>query len=125
MKAFTALVAAAAAAVSAGAATSATAADTPALSAGREVAIPFVRSNGILEWRAAGDRAVYIRGGDGDWYLARTMNRCGRLTSAVSIGFETRGPDQLDRFGTLRVEGWRCPLASVTESEGPPPRKRR
>ena len=89
----------------------------------REESIPFVRSDGILEWRADGDRGLYIRSMSGDWYHASTMGRCGRLTSALSIGFETRGPDQLDRFGALRVEGWRCPLASVTRSEGPPPRR--
>ena len=87
-----------------------------------EVAIPFVRSNGILEWRAQGDRQVFIRSSDGNWYVARTMNRCGRLRSAITIGFETRGADQLDRHGALLVEGWRCPLDSVIRVAGPPAR---
>lgn len=87
-----------------------------------EAAIPFIRSNGILNWRAEGDRTLYIRATSGDWYRARTMGRCGRLRTALTIGFETGGPDQLDRHGALRVQGWRCPLASVVRSEGPPPR---
>jgi len=88
----------------------------------RETSIPYVRSDGILEWRADGDRGLFIRSMSGDWYHARTMAPCGRLNSAISIGFETSGTDRLDRYSTLRVEGWRCPLASVTRSEGPPPR---
>jgi hypothetical protein len=101
-------------------------APTPAateMPAPREESIPFVRSDGILEWRADGDRGLFIRSMSGAWYHARTMAPCGRLASAVSIGFETRGPDRLDRYGTIRVEGWRCPLASVTRSEGPPRRR--
>lgn len=90
---------------------------------GEEASIPFVRSNGILDWRADGERALYIRGGNGAWYYARTMGDCGRLRSAVTIGFETRN-DQLDRYGVLMIEGWRCPLTSVVRSEAPPPRSR-
>jgi hypothetical protein len=84
-----------------------------------EASIPFVRSNGILDWRADGDRALYIRGGNGAWYRAETMGACGRLRSAITIGFETRS-DQLDRYGVLLVEGWRCPLSSVVRSDPPP-----
>jgi hypothetical protein len=93
------------------------------LLAPREESIPFIRSDSILEWRADGDRGLFIRSMSGQWYHARTMARCGRLTSALTVGFETRGPDRLDRYGTLRVEGWRCPLASVTLSDGPPRRR--
>jgi len=90
---------------------------------GEEASIPFVRSNGILDWRADGERALYIRGGNGAWYYARTMGDCGRLRSATTIGFETRN-DQLDRYGVLLIEGWRCPLNSVVRSEAPRPRSR-
>jgi hypothetical protein len=90
----------------------------------REVSIPFVNSDGIQEWRADGDRGLFVRGGDARWYYARTMGACGRLRTAQTIGFETRN-DRLDRFGVLRVEGWRCPLQSLTRSEPPPSRRRR
>jgi hypothetical protein len=93
------------------------AAETPA--AGEEAAIPFVRSDGIAEWKVIDDRHLYIQAVDGDWYLARTMAPCPRLSGAITLGFETRA-DQLDRHGTIRVQGWRCPLESVTRSDGPP-----
>jgi hypothetical protein len=88
-----------------------------------EVAIPFVRSDGIMEWKALDDRGLYIQSQNGNWYFARTMARCPRLLDALTIGFETRGPDQLDRHGTLLVQGWRCALASVTRSAAPPRRR--
>jgi hypothetical protein len=88
-----------------------------------EAAIPFVRSDGIMEWKAVDESGLFIQSMSGDWYFARTMARCPRLLDALTIGFETRGPDQLDRHGTLLVQGWRCALASVTRSS-PPPRRR-
>jgi hypothetical protein len=50
------------------------------------------------------------------------MGYCPDLGFAQTIGFETRGPDTLDRYGTLIVRGQRCPLKSLVES-GPPPKK--
>lgn len=88
--------------------------------ASAETSIPYVRSNGILEWKAEGDDALRIRSQSGDWYLVKTMGRCSRLGTALSLGFVTPGPDQLDRFGAILADGLRCPVRSVTRS-GPPP----
>lgn len=93
-------------------------------SIGEEAAVPFVRSDGVQVWMADGKRGLYILGIDGRWYYARTFGPCSRLSTAVTLGFQTRGVDELDRNGTILAEGWRCPLVSVTHSE-PPPRKRR
>ena len=81
--------------------------------------VPNVRSEGVAEWEADGDRGLYIMSQDGAWYHARTAAPCPRLRTAVSLGFETRGPDRLDRYGTVIAEGWRCPLISVVRSNGP------
>lgn len=89
-----------------------------------ETAIPFISSLNSVEWKRLNNRAVYVRGGNGDWYLVRTTNRCTRLASSSALGFETSALNQLDRFGALLVQGQRCPVASVTRSE-PPPRKTR
>ena len=91
---------------------------------GEETAIPFVRSNGILDWKAASDDSLYVRGSNGRWYMVRTMNRCPRLKTAITLGFDTSALDQLDRHGAILAEGWRCPIDTITFSEGPP-RKRR
>lgn len=89
-----------------------------------ETAIPFISSLNSVEWKRLNNRAVYIRGGNGDWYLVRTTNRCTRLASSSALGFETSALNQLDRFGALLVQGQRCPVASVVRS-GPPPKKAR
>lgn len=85
-----------------------------------ETAIPFVRSNGILDWRAAGDEALYIRGNSGDWYFVRTMSPCTRLKTALTLGFVTSAGDQLDRYGAILAEGQRCQIESVVRSDPPP-----
>jgi hypothetical protein len=84
-----------------------------------EVGIPFVASNGILEWRAASEDLLYIRGFDGKWYQARTMGKCARLLTATALSFDVNVPGELDRHGAIIAEGWRCPLASVTRSDAP------
>jgi hypothetical protein len=85
-----------------------------------ETGIPFVASNGILEWRAASEDLLYIRGFDGKWYQLRTMGKCARLLTATALSFDLNVPGELDRHGAIIAEGWRCPLASVTRSDAPP-----
>lgn len=87
----------------------------------REVRIP--RMGSFLEWVADGQRGVFIRGDTGRWYYARTQARCSRLRPTASVRFVAPGGN-LDRFGSLVVEGWRCPLASVVEAEAPPGHER-
>lgn len=91
---------------------------------GGETVIPFMSSLNAVEWKAAGDDSLYLRGPRGEWYLVRTMNRCTRLRSSPGIGFETSALDQLDRHGAILVQGQRCPVESITRS-GEPPRKAR
>lgn len=85
----------------------------------KEDSIPFAATE-IHDWKADGDQGVYIQSITGKWYYARTASRCGRLRTAITLGFETRGTDALDKFGAINAEGWRCPLVSVTRSAGPP-----
>jgi len=85
-----------------------------------ETFIPDVSGNGIEQWKADGKRGLYIKSIAGDWYYATTMGPCGRLRTAVSLGFVTVNSDQLDRDGAIIAEGWRCPLTSVVRSQPPP-----
>ncbi|HEX8064531.1 MAG TPA: DUF6491 family protein [Allosphingosinicella sp.] len=94
-------------------------------SSGGETVIPFMSSLKAVEWKAASNDSVYLRGPKGEWYFIRTMNRCDRLRSSPGIGFQTSALDQLDRHGAIVVQGVRCPIESITRSEGPPPRKAR
>src|SRR5579875_2804432 len=81
---------------------------------GKEAVIPFVSSRGVLDWQAATDNSLYIRGYDGHWYFVRTMNDCPRLRDALTLGFAVSANDQLDRYGAILAQGMRCPIASVT-----------
>lgn len=90
---------------------------SPSTSEPREVRIP--RMGSFLEWVADGHRGVYIRGDTGRWYYARTQARCPRLRPTASVRFVAPGGN-FDRFSTLVVEGWRCPIASVVESPPAP-----
>ena len=99
------------------AAAPAAAMDSPDTSAARETRIP--RISHFLEWVADGQQGIFVRAESGRWYYARTRFRCSRLRPTVSLGFIAPS-GELDRFGALSVEGWRCPLISVVASEAPP-----
>ncbi|MGZ8286260.1 MAG: DUF6491 family protein [Allosphingosinicella sp.] len=90
-----------------------------------ETKIPFVASMSNVEWKAASDDSLYLRGGNGDWYFVRTANRCTRLLAARGIGFHASAGGQLDRHSAIMVQGVRCPVASIVRSEGPPKKARR
>ncbi|HEX8381036.1 MAG TPA: DUF6491 family protein [Allosphingosinicella sp.] len=104
--------------------TAAAAAPAAARERNGETVIPFMSSLNAVEWKAASDDSLYLRGPKGDWFFIRTMNRCTRLRSSPGIGFQTSARDQLDRHGAILVQGVRCPVESITRSDGPP-RKRK
>lgn len=106
------------------AAAGATAASAAGKTSG-ETAIPFINSLSNIEWQAASDDSLYVRGGKGEWYFIRTTNRCTRLRAAHGIGFQTSALGQLDRHGAIMVQGVRCPVASIVRSDGPPQKPRR
>jgi hypothetical protein len=87
-----------------------------------ETRIPRIRN--FIEWVYDTKTGVYIRAETGRWYYARTQAKCARLRPTATLSFQATANGDLDKYGALRVEGWRCPLASVVES-GPPPRRRK
>jgi hypothetical protein len=87
-----------------------------------EARIP--RMANFLEWVADGDRGLYIQAESGKWYYASTRGPCARLSSATALSFQTAPNGDLDRYGAIRSEGWRCLLSSVTQSGPPPSRKK-
>ncbi len=93
--------------------------------AGAEVSIPFVNRGGVRDWQAVGDNKVYIQDSQGKWYLVTLATSSPDLPFATAIGFETKGLDQLDKFGTIVVSGTRYPLSSLVASEPPPPKPKK
>jgi hypothetical protein len=100
------------------------AACTAANTAG-ETSIPFVASNGIIDWRADGDEALFIRGVGGHWYHVLLMGPCPTLRTATSLGFEASPLGELDHHSAIFAQGERCQISSVTRSEAPPPKRKR
>ena len=89
-------------------------------SIGKETSIPFANMGGIRDWRAVDDSTLYVQDIRRNWYLAKLAIPTPDLTFATAIGFETRGTNQLDKFGTVVVGGQRIPLTSFVSSAPPP-----
>jgi hypothetical protein len=95
----------------------------PADKLGKETSIPFVGTIGLYNFAADGDRGVWLQDQQRRWYYARVLGPCTGLPFAARIGVDTRfGGSQLDRTGTLLVDRQRCPINSLTASNGPPPK---
>jgi len=75
-----------------------------------------------LEAVADPQRGVFIRAYDGQWYYARVQDSCSRLTRSAALRFEPSPGGYFDQNSALRAGGWRCLIASVTLSDGPPRR---
>ena len=91
-------------------------AEAPAEPTGPETRVPRIWN--FLEWVPNGHSGVFVRADTGRWYYARTQAPCSRLRTDTTITF-LGNHGELDRFGAIRVEGWRCQLASVVETTAP------
>ncbi len=95
---------------------------------GPEASIPFLSlKQSIREWQADGTQGIWIQDARKQWFYATLLGPCIGLDFAMSVGFEARTNNTLDRFGTVIVprEG-RCPIMSFTKSDPPPdPKKNR
>jgi hypothetical protein len=92
-----------------------------------EASIPFINLNqSIRQWQADGTQGLWIQDARKNWYYARLHTTCIGLDFAVSIGFETRTTNTLDRFSSIVVprQPGNCPIASLTKSGGPPDDKK-
>jgi hypothetical protein len=90
-----------------------------------EASIPFAARGGIRDWAADGERGLWVQAVNRNWYYAQFMGRCVGLGFATALGFDTGAQSVFDRWSAVIVPGYsRCTLASLTPSEGPPPRKR-
>jgi hypothetical protein len=95
----------------------------PADKLGKETSIPFVGTIGLYNFEADSDRGVYLQDQQRRWYYARIGGVCTGLPFSNRIAVDTRfGGSQLDRTGTLLVDGQRCHIDSLTASNGPPPK---
>ncbi len=89
-----------------------------------EASIPFVRMNGIRDFRPVGDDVVYLQDRSFKWYRASLYQPCFRYRHVTKIGIFGAG-STVDRFSSLLVDGQRCRIASLVRSEKPPRKKAR
>lgn len=94
----------------------------PATASG-EVRIP--RMGRMLDWRPDGNRALFIRADTGRWYHASLENACPRLVTRSNVRFLAAPNGDFDRYSVVVADGWRCQVASISESSGPPDYNRR
>src|SRR5687767_1429461 len=95
---------------------------TPPRPEAEQVSIPFAtHPRAIRNFEAASDDVIYLQDRNRRWYRAE-VGYCFGLKWATAIGYDTRGGLSLDRFGAVLVDGERCPILSLTRSEGPPRR---
>ena len=88
-----------------------------------EVRIP--RMGSFLEWRPDGSRALYIRADNGRWYHASLESACPRLLNRSNVRFIAAPNGDFDRYSVVVADGWRCQVAGISLSDGPPQRHRR
>jgi hypothetical protein len=85
-----------------------------------QASIPFANHrHAIRDFEAPNDEIVYLQDRQRRWYRA-DLGHCFGLKWAHSIGYDTRDGTSLDSFGAILVDGQRCPIVSLTRSEGPP-----
>jgi hypothetical protein len=88
---------------------------------GEEVSIPFANHYGaIRNFEATSDDVLYLQDRQKRWYRAEIGGPCFNLRFATAIGYDTRGSLSLDRFSHIIVGRDRCPIVSLTRSDGPP-----
>jgi hypothetical protein len=90
------------------------------VTAAHETSIPFANMGGIRDWKAIDDETLYVQDVRRNWYIAKLIAPCPDLMFATAIGFETKGVNQLDKFGSVIVRGQRYQLASFVASGAPP-----
>lgn len=90
-----------------------------------EASIPFANHrHAIRNFEAPSDELVYLQDRQKRWYRA-DVGHCFGLKWAHAIGYDTRGGINLDSFGAILVDGQRCPIVSLTRSDGPPRKMKR
>jgi hypothetical protein len=94
---------------------------SPAPSRAPEVSIPFAtHARSIRNFEAPSDDVLYLEDRRRRWYRAEIGGPCFGLRWATTIGYDTRGRLSLDQGSRILVDGNRCPIVSITRSEGPP-----
>jgi hypothetical protein len=83
------------------------------------VSIPFADHGGIRDWRADGNRSMWIEGRNGQWYYAQMFGPCFGLNFSDRIGFVVAPYGSFDRYSSVIVDGQKCMVESLRLSDPP------
>lgn len=82
--------------------------------------IPFATLGGIKDWRADGDKGMYIQGiVGGKWFYVTFFGFCPDLRFSDRVAFVTEPGPELDKFSSIFVNGTQCSFRTFAASAGP------
>ena len=67
--------------------------------------IPFVNRGGLRDWHSEGRDVIYFQDRQKRWFRAELMAPSSGLRFAQAIGLDTSGPDRLDKWSTVYIDG--------------------
>ncbi len=93
---------------------------------GVETQIVFANRGEIQNFEADGQDGVWLEDRKRRWFYADLQGGgCQGLNFAQAIGYDTNGSSNFDKFSSIVVDGWECPVSSLVTAEKPLPRKER
>ncbi|HEV7234482.1 MAG TPA: DUF6491 family protein [Sphingorhabdus sp.] len=92
---------------------------------GIETGIAFANRGEIRNFEADGQDGVWLEDQKRRWYYAELKGGCQGLNFVQAIGFDTNGSSNFDKYSSIIVDGWDCPVSSLVTAEKPLPRKER
>jgi hypothetical protein len=81
--------------------------------------IPFAAMGGIQDWKADGDKGLYVESLNHKWFYARFMSPCTGLKFRDRVAFMTEPGGELDQFSAVVTGDQRCYFKSFAPSAPP------
>lgn len=85
----------------------------------QNASIPFAAIGGIHDWKADGDKGLYVESLQHKWFYAKLMGPCTGLQFKDRVAFMTEPGGDLDKFSAIIVEGHVCHFVDFTPTANP------
>ena len=90
------------------------------LAPGQPASIAFARQN-IRDWRADGDKGIWVQAAGNAWYYGAFSYPCQGLQFRNAVRFSFGATGELDRWGGVQTrQSGKCLFKSFDTSAGPP-----
>lgn len=81
--------------------------------------LSFADMGGIRNFKADGDKGIYVEGRNREWYYAKFFGPCYDLRFHDQVGFVIDATGDLDRFSSILVGGQQCYFKSFERTDKP------